>query len=183
MIAGGHDEATALARSVISQFLPGFRRKKGRFHLGCHHMSRDPIFAPVLVQVLLTLGVYVALIRAKVRAMKAGQVDMTRRALHDDAWPESVMKINNNIRNQFEVPVLFYVVAFALWALDAVHVAALAAAWLFVASRVVHAHVHTGSNVVAIRRRVFTFGWLMVLVMALLVAWELGKRALGAGPY
>jgi len=101
-------------------------------------MNRDPIFAPVLVQVLLTLVVYVQLIRAKIRAMKAGRVDMARRALHDDAWPESVMKINNNIRNQFEVPVLFYVLALTLWALHAVHWAALAAAWLFVASRIVH---------------------------------------------
>lgn len=90
-------------------------------------MDRDLIFAPVLAQVLLTLLVYVVLIRGKVLAMKAGQVDMARRALHDDAWPDSVMKINNNIRNQFEVPVLFYVLAFALWALHAVHVAALGA--------------------------------------------------------
>ncbi len=109
-------------------------------------------------------------------------MDLTRSALHDDAWPDSVRKINNNIRNQFEVPVLFYVLAFALWALDSVHEAALAAAWLFVLSRVVHAWIHIGSNVVPVRRPVFTFGWSMVLVMALLVAWELGKRALGAGP-
>lgn len=139
-------------------------------------MNRDLIFGPVLVQVLLTLATYALLIKAKIRAMKAGEVDMARRALHDDAWPESVMKINNNIRNQFEVPVLFYVLAFALWALDAVHWIALAAAWLFAISRVVHAWVHVGSNYVPNRRRAFTVGWWIVLAMALLVAWELGKR-------
>jgi len=146
-------------------------------------MSRDLIFGPVLVQVLLTLLVYVLLIQRKIRAMKAGTVDMTRRALHDDAWPESVMQINNNIRNQFEVPVLFYVLAFSLWALDAVHWPALAAAWLFVISRIVHAGVHVGSNYVPNRRRVFTIGWFIVLAMAALVAWELGLRALGFGPF
>lgn len=145
-------------------------------------MNRNLIFAPVLAQVLLVFPLYVLLVRAKVRAMKAGQVNLERRALFDDAWPESVMKINNNIRNQFELPVLFYVLALSLWALDSVHVAALAAAWLFVLSRLVHAWIHIGSNYVPARRRVFTFGWLMVLAMALLVAWELGKRAMGAGP-
>lgn len=136
-------------------------------------MNRDLIFGPVLVQALLTLATYVFLIKAKIRAMKAGEVDMARRALHDDAWPESVMKINNNIRNQFEVPVLFYVLAFALWALDAVHWVALAAAWLFAISRIVHAWIHIGTNYVPNRRRAFTVGWWIVLAMALLVAWEL----------
>ena len=145
-------------------------------------MDRDLIFGPVLVQVLLTLATYVLLIKAKIRAMKAGEVDMARRALHDNAWPESVMKINNNIRNQFEVPVLFYVLAFALWALHAVHWAALVAAWLFAASRIVHAWIHIGTNYVPNRRRAFTVGWWIVFAMALLVAWELGRRALGYGP-
>jgi hypothetical protein len=146
-------------------------------------MSRNLIFVPVLVQVLLTLGIYVRLIKVKIRAMKAGEVDMARRALHEDAWPESVLQINNNIRNQFELPVLFYVMAFALWALDSVHWAALAAASLFVLSRIAHAVIHLGSNYVPNRRRAFTVGWWVLAAMALLVAWELGKRALGAGPY
>ncbi len=145
-------------------------------------MNRDLIFGPVLVQVLLTLATYVLLIKAKIRAMKAGEVDMARRALFDDAWPESVMKINNNIRNQFEVPVLFYVLAIALWALDAVHWVALAVASLFALSRIVHLWIHVGSNYVPNRRRAFTVGWFIVLAMALLVALELGKRALGYGP-
>src|ERR1700741_318846 len=142
-------------------------------------MSRDPIFVPVLVQVALTLGVYVALIKAKRRAKAAGQVELARAAIADTAWPESVRKINNNIRNQFEVPVLFYVLAGALWALDAAHEVALIVAWLFVLSRVVHAWIHIGSNYVPARRRVFTFGWLAVLAMAVLVAWELIGRVSG----
>jgi hypothetical protein len=141
-------------------------------------MSRDLILLPVLVQVVLTLGIYVILIRAKIRAIKAGECNQARRALYEDAWPEYVLKINNNLRNQFELPVLFYVVAGVLWALDAVHVLALAAAWLFAVSRIVHAWIHVGSNYLPNRRRAFTVGWWIVAVMALLVAWELGKRAL-----
>ena len=105
-------------------------------------IARNAIFWPVLVQVLMTLLVYVRLINVKVREMRAGKVDMARRGLHEDAWPDSVLLINNNIRNQFELPVLFYVVCLTLWALEGVGVVALVAAWLFVLSRVAHAWVH-----------------------------------------
>ena len=67
-------------------------------------IRNELILLPLLAQVLLTILVYVALAVAKSRAVKRGQVDPERRALHADAWPESVQKINNNIRNQFEVP-------------------------------------------------------------------------------
>jgi hypothetical protein len=145
-------------------------------------MNRDLIFGPVLAQVSLTLFVYVALIRTKIRAMRAGKVDMARRALHDDAWPDDVMQINNNIRNQFELPVLFYVLSSMLWALHAVHWLALIAAAMFVVSRIVHVYIHIGSNYVPARRQAFTVGWYALAAMVLLVAWELGRRLIGYGP-
>jgi hypothetical protein len=126
------------------------------------------IFLPLLVQVLLTVAVYVALVVTKKRAVKDGLVDLERRALHADAWPDNVQKINNNIRNQFEVPVLFYVLVLTLHQLDATGIAAQSLAWLFVASRLVHAYVHTGSNRVPVRRLVFMFGCVVVLAMLVL---------------
>ncbi|MEX0735131.1 MAG: MAPEG family protein [Steroidobacteraceae bacterium] len=141
-------------------------------------MYRNLIFAPVLAQVLLTLLIYVHLIRVKIRAIKAGQVNKERRALHEDAWPDSVLQINNNIRNQFEIPVLFYVVCIVLWALEAVGIVALVAAWLFAASRIVHAYIHLTSNYLPNRRRAFTVSWWILLFMALLALWQLVGRTL-----
>lgn len=129
-------------------------------------MPENAILLPVLAQVLLTITMYVALVVAKRKAVAAGLVDLERRALHDDAWPDSVLKINNNIRNQFELPVLFYVTAVIHWQLGDPGAWTLALAWLFVASRIVHAWIHTHSNFVPARRRVFTFGVLVVTAMA-----------------
>ena len=129
------------------------------------------ILLPVLLQVLLTIVVYFALVVAKIRAKNNGEVDLKKAALYDDAWPESVVKINNNIRNQFQLPVLFYVVTIVLWLLDSVGMLALALAWIFVASRAVHAYVHTGSNYVPLRRGVFTFGFFIVTVMLGMAIW------------
>ncbi len=141
-------------------------------------MKGDLIFWPVIVMVLLTLLIYVRLIKVKIREMKAGKVDMARRGVHEDAWGEAVMVINNNIRNQFELPVLFYVLCVVLWALEAVSILALVAAWLFVVSRIAHAWVHLSSNYIPNRRRLFTVGWWVLLFMVLLVIWQLAGRAL-----
>jgi hypothetical protein len=129
-------------------------------------MPSNLILLPALAQVLLTILVYGALAAAKARAAKGGLVDDDRRALQDDAWPDSVMQINNNIRNQFEVPVLFYVLTIILWQLNETGVLAQSLAWGFVISRYVHAWIHTGSNDVPARRKVFMFGCLVVLAMA-----------------
>ena len=51
-------------------------------------MTRDWIFGPVIVQVLMTLLIYVRLIKVKIRELKAGRVDMERRGIHEDAWGE-----------------------------------------------------------------------------------------------
>jgi hypothetical protein len=139
-------------------------------------MQGDLIFWPVVVMVLATLLIYVRLIKVKIRELKAGRVDMERRGIHEDAWGESVMLINNNIRNQFELPVLFYVVCLVLWALEAVGILALVAAWLFVASRIAHAWAHLTSNYIPNRRRFFTVGWWILVFMVLLVIWQLAGR-------
>src|SRR5262245_52753665 len=141
-------------------------------------IARNQIFWPVLVQILMTLLVYVRLINVKVRELRAGKVDMPRRGLHESAWPESVLQINNNIKNQFELPVLFYVVCAVLWALEGVGVLALVAAWLFVLSRIAHAWVHLTTNYIPNRRRLFTVGWWVLLFLVLLAVWQLVGGAL-----
>jgi hypothetical protein len=139
-------------------------------------VTRDWIFLPVLVQILMTLLIYVRLIKVKIREMKAGRVDMARRGLHEGAWGDAVLQINNNIRNQFELPVLFYVLAIAFWALDAVNLLVLVAAWLFVATRIAHAWVHLTSNYIPTRRRLFTVGWWVLAFMVLLAIYVLIGR-------
>ncbi len=124
---------------------------------------------PVLIQITLVIALYFNLAIAKSRASQKGEVDEDRRALFDDAWPESVLKINNCIRNQFEVPVLFYVLVLILWSLGAINVFVQVASWLFVATRIVHAYIHTGSNDVPLRRSAFSIGVLISLVLSLFV--------------
>ena len=136
-------------------------------------MSTHAIFAPVLVQIFLTLTMFILLGARKVRAIKAGGVDLAKTALHSDAWPDDVLKVSNNISNQFESPVLFYTLAFVLFLIDAVDTAALVLAWTYAASRIVHAWIHVTSNYVPWRFRVFLFGMFVLIGLAGLTAYRL----------
>lgn len=128
-------------------------------------MNSDAIFYPLLAQVLIVLVLYILLTLRKKKAAAAGQVDESRRGLFDDAWPPSVIQVNNCIRNQFELPVLFCLLVLVLWTTGGAGSAAVAVAWLFILSRVLHAWIHTGSNHVPHRRKAFTFGCLMVMLL------------------
>ncbi len=136
-------------------------------------MNAQIILWPVLFNIFLAVLLYFKLIAVKKAALVEGSVDEDRRALHDDAWPDSVMQVNNCIRNQFEAPVLFYAVVGVVYALNAVNWIALSLAWIFVVSRYFHAYVHTGSNFVPRRRRFFTVSVLSVLALTIYAALQL----------
>ena len=129
-------------------------------------MNQHLIFLPLLLQVALTLLLYIKLGQAKEQAVKAGTVDQARRPLHDDAWPDSVQKINNNIRNQFETPVLFYVLILVLWSIDSAGIVPQTVAWAYASCRVLHAWVHTGSNNIRLRKRLFQASVVLLFVLS-----------------
>lgn len=133
-------------------------------------MDPKQIFWPVLVQILLTIVGFMLMGVQKAKAVKAKDVDMTKTALNNDAWPEYVMKVTNNVRNQFQVPLLFYVLCFLFYSINAVTTTVLYLAWAFVITRIIHAYIHMSSNYVPARFRVFTLGFVILVVMAIFAA-------------
>jgi hypothetical protein len=129
-------------------------------------MNQDLILWPLVAEIVLVIVLFIRLGQLKERARAAGAIDPTVTALDNDAWPDDVRKVANNIRNQFQVPVLFFVLVLALFVHGSTDVFALVLAWLFVASRVVHSYIHVGSNYVPNRTRVFKVG--LVCVVGLL---------------
>ena len=132
-------------------------------------MNQELILWPILAQVILTLGLFIRLGQVKDQARAANEVDLGVTALDNDAWPDYVRQVANCMRNQFQVPVLFYVLLFMLFVLDAVETVAIVLAWLFIASRLVHAFIHTGTNHVPHRTRVFKLSVLLVIGLSALV--------------
>lgn len=133
-------------------------------------MNQDLILWPLVAQVTLVVFLFIRLGQLKDRVRAAGKVDFERTALDNDAWPDDVRQVANNIRNQSQVPVLFFVLVLALYAHGSVNIYALVFAWIFVGTRVVHSYIHIGSNFVPGRTRVFKLGLLCVAVLAALLA-------------
>lgn len=136
-------------------------------------MNSIHIFWPVLAQVLLTLIVFIVLGMRKAKAVKDGEVDRKQAALNNREWPDDVVKVSNNIANQFEFPVLFYVLCLVLYNINAVDMVAIVLASLFTLSRFAHAYVHIGSNFVPMRLRLFLVGCFVLIAMLILVAWKM----------
>lgn len=136
-------------------------------------MNSNHIFWPILAQIFLTLIMFILLGVRKAKALKAGEVNRSETALNNRVWPEYVIKISNNIANQFETPVLFYALCLVLYSINAAGMVALVLAWLFVLSRFAHAYVHIGSNYVPMRLRLFLFGCFVLIALLVNVAWKL----------
>jgi len=136
-------------------------------------MSSSAIFWPVLGQVFLTLVMFIVLGARKAKAVKSGQVNRQQAALDNRVWPEDVIKVTNNVANQFEIPVLFYVLCIVLYSTNAAGTLSVVLAWAFVISRYVHADVHVGSNYVPVRLKLFMFGAITLLAMLVLAVWRL----------
>jgi hypothetical protein len=65
--------------------------------------------------------------------------------------PPAVSNPSDNLKNLFEIPVLFYALVLFLFVTNRVDVLHLAAAWVFVAFRAVHSLVHCTFNHVLLR--------------------------------
>lgn len=127
------------------------------------------IFWPMIGQTLLIYVVYfIASSRrmAAVRNKEAAAKDF----LVPNVEPASSATAIRNIANQFELPVLFYAVCLSLYVTNGANFVAVVLAWLFVASRVVHAFVHVTSNDLRVRRPVFIVGFVLIGVMWLWLA-------------
>jgi hypothetical protein len=133
----------------------------------------------MLAQLVLTLLMYGVLGVRKENAVKSGQINRKEAALDSRSWPADVVKISNNIANQFESPVLFYVLCLLLFSINGVGLTALvlalvlAWAWAWALTRYVHAYVHVGPNYVPARFRTFMISCVILLALVVLVVWEL----------
>ncbi len=84
--------------------------------------------------------------------------------------PEAVNYPANNLKNLFELPVLFYALCLYLYAAGHVDQIYVLAAWLFFILRVLHSIVHCTRNIVMLRFYLYS--------AAALVLWLMLGRAL-----
>lgn len=123
------------------------------------------ILYPVFAQIILTFVLMVGMGWARRNAMHAQGFRVSDIALDPSRWPDDARKLANCYANQFELPVIFYVLCLIALITNKADLLMVVLAWMFVASRVVHALIHTGPNVVPMRGAAFGVGMLITMIM------------------
>lgn len=129
-------------------------------------MSLQAVLAPLFVQVVLTFGLMCWLAYQRVTLIGSGAVKRNDIALREPNWPPRVLQIQNAVSNQFEVPVLFYVLTILAIVTRHADLAFVILAWVFVLLRIIHASIHVTDN--DVRRRGLTF---IAATTVLMVMW------------
>ncbi len=81
-------------------------------------------------------------------------------------------RVSANLSNQFEWPILFYVVCLLQLMNAEWNMLQLWLAWIFIMGRIVHSMVQIFTDNVRLRGMVFTINFLAVLVMWVLIAFQ-----------
>jgi hypothetical protein len=128
-------------------------------------MSITAILLPVYVQVALTFILLLWMGSSRLGTLRSGEVKVKDIALGERNWPTRILQVQNSYHNQFELPVLFYVLVVLALITRKADMLFVVMSWMFVASRLVHAAIHTTSNKVAWRFQAFVVGVLILAAM------------------
>jgi hypothetical protein len=131
-------------------------------------MSVPTILAPLFVQVLLTLAVMLGMMVFRGKALTSGETRLESIAMREPNWPRQATLFANCFGNQFELPVLFYVLTILSMMTRHADLVFVLLAWVFVALRVLQALVHATSNDVRFRGGFYGAGAIVLLVMWLI---------------
>lgn len=128
-------------------------------------MTVGMVLLPLFVQVGLTFALLLAMATARTRAIKAGETRLKDIALRQPNWPQWPTQLANCFSNQFELPVLFYVLIALALPLRHADLVIVLLSWVFVLTRFIHAGIFVTSNDVRPRSLVWFAGVVVLLIM------------------
>jgi len=131
-------------------------------------MSIQVILLPLFVEVVLTLVIVTWLALARRDDLRSGVTRPEQIALREPNWSPRTLKITYSFSNQFELPVLFYVLTILEIVTRHADLLFVVLAWIFVLSRIAHAYEHTTRNVPIRRGGLYGIGMMTLMVMWLI---------------
>jgi hypothetical protein len=128
-------------------------------------MSVQMVLLPVFVLVGLTFALLLAMAGARTTALKSRQTSLKDIALREPNWPVRATQFANCFSNQFEIPVLFYVLIALALPLRHADLVIVLLSWVFVVTRFAHAGIFVSSNNVQQRGLTWFSGVLVLFAM------------------
>ncbi|MGH8372948.1 MAG: MAPEG family protein [Gammaproteobacteria bacterium] len=138
-------------------------------------MNQQLIFQPVIAMFLLTGLVWIYMYARRIAFMVQKNINpqsVSTPELLNSTLPASVNNSSNNLKNLFELPVIFYALCIFLLLIQKADAVFLYSAWLYVALRAIHSLIHCTVNIVKYRFQVYFLSgvvlWFMVARLALI---------------
>jgi hypothetical protein len=136
-------------------------------------MSVQMVLLPVFIQIWLTFALLFAMAASRTRALSSGETKVGDIAPREPNWPAGATKLGNCFADQFELPVLFYVLIAIALPLRRADLFIVLMSWVFVVTRSAHAGVFVTSNDVQPRSLAWLAGALVLAAMWLYFALRL----------
>jgi hypothetical protein len=133
-------------------------------------MSVPMVLLPVFVLIGLTFALLLGMAGARRGALVGGQTKVRDIALGQSNWPTRATQIGNCFRNQFELPVLFYILIAIALPLRHADLIIVLLSWVFVVTRFIHAGIFVTHNDLNQRSLAWFSGVLVLLAMWLYFA-------------
>ena len=128
-------------------------------------MSVQMVLLPVFVLVGLTFFLLLWMAVGRGQALKGRETSLKDVAQGQAKWPTRVAQIGDCYSNQFEIPVLFYVLIALALPLRHADFFIVLMSWVFVVTRFAHAGIFVTSNNVQTRSLAWFAGVLVLLAM------------------
>jgi hypothetical protein len=134
------------------------------------------VLLPVFVLIGLTFALLLAMASARTRALSSRETTFKDIALGQQNWPQRATQFGNCFKNQFELPVLFYVLIALALPLRRADLFIVLMSWVFVVTRFAHAGIFVTSNNVGQRSLAWFAGVLVLFAMWIYFALKLLLR-------
>jgi len=126
------------------------------------------IFQPVATLMLITFAVWLFMYIKRFSYVIANKIpaqDLSTPESLNAALPEKTNRPSNNLKNLFELPVIFYALCITLHVLQAVDSTFVTMAWAFVIFRALHSAIQCTINIVLLRFAAYLLSSLILFAM------------------
>ena len=128
-------------------------------------MSIRFVLLPLFVEVLLTFAVMFGMMYFRTSTLRRGETRLADISLREPNWPRRATQFGYAFANQFELPVLFYILTILVIITRHADLLFVLLAWIFVLMRVLQAVVHVTNNNVRMRGAYYGVGALILFIM------------------
>jgi len=131
------------------------------------------VLLPLFLEVILTFALLFWLAPLRTIDFSSGVARPENVALREPNWSKRSLQVGYSYSNQFELPVLFYVLTILAWMTRHADLVFVVLAWIFVIFRYLQAYVHVTSNRVRLRGSFFIVSAIVLAIMWLIYIAEI----------